>query len=285
MDSRERVLITAADLMHHLGDGDVPAILDVRWRLHQPDGWPAYLEGHIPGAVYVSLDDELSDHAVAGRGRHPLPNGAALQEALRRWGVRDGQPVVVYDDWNRAGSSRAWWVLTAAGLGDVRILDGGLPAWVSAGGLLETGPVMREPGDVTVAHTDLYVGARATLTAEQVADGATATVLDARAPDRFRGDTEPVDPVAGHIPGARNLPSGSLLAADGTFLPESEIAARLVACDPGDSVGVYCGSGVTASVVIAALSAAGVQAALFPGSWSQWSAEPDRPVAIGDERD
>ena len=190
--------------------------------------------------------------------------------------------MVVYDDWNRAGSSRAWWVLTAAGLPDVRILDGGLAAWVSAGGVLEAGPVTPQTGDVTVVHTDLYAGALATLTAGQVADGAAATVLDARAPERFRGDTEPVDPVAGHIPGAHNLPSTSLLADDGRFLPDAEITAMLAACDPGDSVGVYCGSGVTASVVIAALSAAGVQAALFPGSWSQWSAEADRPVATGD---
>lgn len=282
MGSRERVLITAAELMGHLRDENPPAVLDVRWRLDAPDGRPAYLQGHLPGAVYVSLDDDLSDHSVVGRGRHPLPSGAALQGAARRWGIRGGQPVVVYDDWNRAGSSRAWWVLTAAGLPDVRILDGGLTAWVSAGGVLETGPVTPQAGDVTVAHTDLYAGALATLTAGQVADGAVATVLDARAPERFRGDTEPVDPVAGHIPGARNLPSVSLLADDGRFLPDVEITARLAACDPGDSVGVYCGSGVTASVVIAALSAAGAQAALFPGSWSQWSAEADRPVATGD---
>lgn len=279
---RGRVLISAAELTALVRDGDRPVILDVRWRLDAPDGRPAYLQGHLPGAVYVSLDDELSDHSVVGRGRHPLPSGAALQGAARRWGIRGGQPVVVYDDWNRAGSSRAWWVLTAAGLPDVRILDGGLAAWVSAGGVLETGPVTPQAGDVTVAHTDLYAGALATLTAGQVADGAVATVLDARAPERFRGDTEPVDPVAGHIPGARNLPSVSLLADDGRFLPDVEITARLAACDPGDSVGVYCGSGVTASVVIAALSAAGAQAALFPGSWSQWSAEADRPVATGD---
>ena len=282
MGSRERVLITAAELMGRLKGANPPAILDVRWRLDQPDGRPAYLDGHLPGAVYVSLDDDLSDHSRTGRGRHPLPNGAALQAAARRWGVREGQPVVVYDDWNRAGSSRAWWVLTAAGLPDVRILDGGLAAWVSAGGVLQARLVTPLAGDVTVAHTDLYAGALATLTAGQVADGAVATVLDARAPERFRGDTEPVDPVAGHIPGARNLPSTSLLADDGSFLPDAEITARLAACDPGDSVGVYCGSGVTASVVIAALSAAGAQAALFPGSWSQWSAEADRPVATGD---
>ena len=221
----------------------------------------------VPGDFFARLEGAVAFRLFADRGD---PTLTVPEQVAAIWTSPAGVVVMV---------------LTAAGLTDVRILDGGLPAWVSAGGLLETGPVMREPGDVTVAHTDLYVGARATLTAEQVADGATATVLDARAPDRFRGDTEPVDPVAGHIPGARNLPSGSLLAADGTFLPESEIAARLVACDPGDSVGVYCGSGVTASVVIAALSAAGVQAALFPGSWSQWSAEPDRPVARGDERD
>ncbi len=282
MSNRERVLIGAAELARRIQNGDRPAILDVRWRLDAPDGRPAYLQGHIPGAVYVSLDDELCDHSATGRGRHPLPDGSALQAAARGWGLRDGQPVIVYDDWNRAGSSRAWWVLTAAGLVDVRILDGGLTAWISAGGEIETGPVTPRRGDVTVSHTNLYAGARATLDAEQVADAATATLLDARAPERFRGESEPVDPAAGHIPGARNLPSISLLADDGTFAPDAEIRARLAACEPGESVGVYCGSGVTAAVVAAALSAVGVQAALFPGSWSQWSAEPGRPIATGD---
>ena len=287
MSARDGVLITAVELMRRVREGDPPAILDVRWRLDEPDGRPAYLAGHLPGAVYVSLDDDLSDHGVIARGRHPLPRGDDLQAAARRWGLRQGRPVVVYDDWNRAGSSRAWWVLTAAGLSDVRILDGGLPAWTSAGGTLETGPVTPAPGDVTVVHSDLYAGdlyggARATLTADEVAASTVATLLDARAPQRFRGDEEPLDAAAGHIPGARNLPSTSLLAPDGTFLPDSEIAARLAACDPGESVGVYCGSGVTASVVLAALSAIGVSGALFPGSWSQWSGEAGRPVATGD---
>ena len=284
MAGRDEVLITAVDLLRSLRDGARPAILDVRWRLDRPDGRAEYLDGHLPGAVYVSLEDELSDHRVTGRGRHPLPAGPDLQEAARRWGVWDGQPVVVYDDWNRAGSCRAWWVLTAAGLPDVRILDGGLPAWTAAGGELQRGPVSAPPGDVTVSHPDLYAGERATLTAEQVAGSVTDVLLDARSPERFRGETEPVDPKAGHIPGARNLPSTALLADDGTFLSEGQItaAALLAGCDPGRRVGVYCGSGVTASVVLAALSAAGVQGALFPGSWSQWSAEPDRPVATGD---
>lgn len=246
------------------------AILDVRWQLAEPDGREAFERGHLPGAVYVSLEDELSDHSVSGRGRHPLPSGAAVQAAARRWGVRAGVPVVVYDDWNRAGSARAWWVLTAAGIDDVRILDGGLASWR---GDLEPGPSAAEPGDVTVAHDDLYAGGLPTLTAEQAARA--PVLLDARAPERFRGEVEPADPVAGHIPGARNLPSTALLAEDGTFA----LGGLPAVTGP---VGAYCGSGVTAAVLVAALAAAGVDAALFPGSWSQWSSDPALPVATGD---
>lgn len=278
---RNEVLIGAAELLQTLQSGDRPAVLDVRWRLDEPDGRPAYLAGHIPDAVCVSLEDDLSDHTVLGRGRHPLPSGDALQAAARRWGVREGQPVVVYDDWNRAGSARAWWVLTAAGLPDVRILDGGLGAWTAARGALQTGPVEPEPGDVTIGHPDLYCGARETLTAEQVS--AVSALLDARAPERYRGEVEPIDSAAGHIPGARNLPSTTLLDDDGTFRDSAAIAALLAdrGVIAGESLGVYCGSGVTASVVLAALRATGIDAALFPGSWSQWSSEPGRPVATG----
>ncbi len=275
MSPREAVLITPRDLRRRIAAGDCPALLDVRWRLDQPDGRAAYREGHLPGAVYVSLEEDLSDHTRTGLGRHPLPTGAAIEAAARRWGIRQGQPVVVYDDWNRAGSCRAWWVLTAAGLTDVRILDGGLPGWTAAGGELQTGPVRPATGDVVVSHPDLYAGGRATLSAADLDDARVATVLDARAPERFRGEVEPLDPVAGHIPGARNLPSTSLLDADGRFLPEAELAELARGVDP-DSVGVYCGSGVTASVVLAGLSALGVDAALFPGSWSQWSGEGRR---------
>ncbi len=277
---RQRVLITADELMSRLDDGERPAILDVRWRLDQPDGRHNYCDGHIPGAVYVCLDDDLSDHAVTGRGRHPLPSGSDLQAAARRWGIRTGQPVIVYDDWNRAGSARAWWVLTAAGLPDVRILDGGLTAWRAAGGELDTGEVDPTPGDVSVAHPDLANGSRSTLTADDVAAGAVGTLLDARAPERFRGETEPVDPVAGHIPGATNLPSTSLLVDGGAFLDDAALRSRFSGLT--GEVGVYCGSGVTAAVVLAALSSAGIDGALFPGSWSQWSAEPGRPVSRGD---
>jgi thiosulfate/3-mercaptopyruvate sulfurtransferase len=277
--TRFGVLMAADDLMRRIAAGEPLTLLDVRWQLAQPDGYAAYLQEHLPGAVYVSLEDELSDHGFAGRGRHPLPSGPAVQDAARRWGVRDGRPVVVYDDWNRAGSARAWWVLRAAGLPDVRILDGGLAAWKAAGGALESGPVDPEPGTVTVRHDDLYAGAMPTLTADQVNE---LPLLDARAPERFRGEVEPVDPVAGHIPGARNLPSTSLLADDATLLPDADLVALLTDRGVGDApVGVYCGSGVTAAVAIAALTALGRDAALFPGSWSQWSAEPGRPVARG----
>ncbi|KQH76048.1 thiosulfate sulfurtransferase [Mycobacterium gordonae] len=273
MTTRDQVLITAAELARLLQSGEPVTVLDVRWRLDAPDGHPAYLGGHLPGAVYVSLEDDLSDHTVTGRGRHPLPSGDRLQEALRRSGVRAEQLVVVYDDWNRVGSARAWWVLTAAGLENVRILDGGLEAWRSSGGSLETGPVEPRPGNVTVAHDDLYAGAQPTLTADQTADVA---LFDARAPERYRGETEPLDPVAGHIPGAKNLPFGRVLTQDGTLAAEDRLL-------PDGAVGVYCGSGVTAAVVVAAFAAAGRQVALYPGSWSEWCSDPARPVARGAE--
>lgn len=271
---RDDVLITATELAALLAAGEPVTILDVRWQLAEPDGREAYERGHIPGAVYVSLEDELSDHSITGHGRHPLPAGRAVEAAARRWGVRAGRPVVVYDDWNRAGSARAWWVLTAAGIPDVRVLDGGLAAWT---GDLETGAVVPEPGDVTVSHPDLYSGALPTLTAEEAI--AVETLLDARAPERFRGDVEPIDPVAGHIPGARNVPSTGLLADDGTFLTEADLAKVL---GGAANVGAYCGSGVTASVLVVALATLGVDAALYPGSWSEWASDSARPVATGD---
>ena len=267
--TREQVLISATELEQWLEDGDPVTILDVRWQLSEPDGRAPYEKGHIPGSVYVSLEDELSDHTVTGRGRHPLPFGRDLEAAARRWGVCEGRPVVVYDDWNRAGSARAWWVLTAAGIEGVRILDGGLPAWR---GPLESGSTTPQPGDVMVKHDDLYAGALPTLTAEH-AEASEVTLLDARAAERFRGDVEPVDPVAGHIPGARNVPSTSLLDTDGRFVAEVPEFSGVV--------GAYCGSGVTASVVVAALAAAGVDAALYPGSWAEWSLESTRPVERG----
>jgi thiosulfate/3-mercaptopyruvate sulfurtransferase len=175
-------------------------------------------------------------------------------------------------------------VLTAAGLSGVRILDGGLSAWRSAGGSLATGPVTPPPGNAKALHDDLYAGALPTLTAQQVGV-ADLTLLDARTPERFRGDVEPVDRVAGHIPGAKNLPSRDVLAADGTFLAEGELGQLLTnhGIEPDDHVGAYCGSGVTATITLAALATLRYQAALFPGSWSEWSSDPARAVARGSE--
>jgi thiosulfate/3-mercaptopyruvate sulfurtransferase len=260
--ARAQILITAAELARLIETGTPPTILDVRWRLDEPDGRAAYLQAHLPGAVYVSLEEELSDHTITGRGRHPLPSGRRLEAAARRWGIRQDVPVVVYDDWNRVGSSRAWWVLTAAGLADVRILDGGLAAWRSAGRALHAGPVTPQPGNAAVAHSDLYAGGLPTFTAQQ-AGSADVTLFDARAPERFRGDTEPVDPVAGHIPNAQNLPSTAVLATDKTFLTDNALVQQFSAhgVEPGRPVGVYCGSGVSATVTVAALAAVGYQAA------------------------
>lgn len=253
----------------------------MRWKLGEPDGHATYENGHIPGAVYVSLEDELTDHTVTGRGRHPLPSGHSVQEAARRWGIRAGVPVVVYDDWIRAGSARAWWVLTAAGISDVRILDGGLQAWVAVDGALETATITPEAGDVSVRHLDLYAGARPALTADEAA--VVETLVDARAPERFRGDSEPVDSIGGHIPGATNLPSTAVLTGSGAFLRAGDLTKLFGDSGIGEAgkTGVYCGSGVTAAIVLAALASTGVNAVLFPGSWSEWSSDPSRPVARG----
>lgn len=273
------VFITADELAALIGAGSPVTVLDVRWTLMQPDGRADHESGHLPGAVYVSLDDDLTDHQAVGAGRHPLPSGPQLQSAARRWGVRQDVPVVVYDNWNMAGSARAWWVLRAAGISDVRILDGGLAAWTAAGHELQRGPVVSAPGDVVVTHHDLYDGQMPTLTADQAA--AHPLLLDARAPERFSGEVEPMDPVAGHIPGAANLPSTAVLGADGRVLSDADLAALGWSFGGTEQVGVYCGSGITAAVLVAALTAAGVDAALFPGSWSQWAGE-GREVQTGD---
>lgn len=285
-------LLTATALRDLLATNVPVSLLDVRWTLSHPDGRDAFATGHIPGAQYIDLETQLSDHSRTGLGRHPLPTGPALQESLRGLGVNDRDTVVVYDDAQAAGSSRAWWTLTAAGLEDVRILDGGWSAWQSDGGEIETGlgrtPV---PGDVTVTVEDLYDGARRVLTRDQAAHtGKLDTLLDARAPERYRGETEPIDPVAGHIPGAANLPSTSVLDEDGRFRPADELREVFagLGVEPGDDdpvSGAYCGSGVSAAVLVAAADSVGINLALFPGAWSQWAQDlvdnPGRTTGLG----
>ena len=272
------MLITPAELADALAGGAPPRVLDVRWRLDRPDGRPDYEAGHIPGAVYVSLDDDLAAHGEPTDGRHPLPAVADLQAAARRWGLDDGEEVVVYDDWSSFSAARAWWVLTDAGVARVRILDGGLSAWRAAGLPLETGDVQAARGDISLAPGHLPQ-----LTADEAAElaASTGTLLDVRAPERYRGDVEPIDPRAGHVPGAVNAPTGGNLDTDGRFLTPAALRARFEALGVGGAVGAYCGSGVTASHTVFALRLAGIDAALYPGSWSQWSNLPDRPVATG----
>lgn len=271
------VLITAADLAAELASDRPPVVLDVRWRLGGPPGHEDYLRGHVPGAVYVDLDTELAAPAVPTDGRHPLPALSDLQASVRRWGIDDGDRVVVYDGEGNLSSARAWWLLRWAGVDDVRLLDGALPAWKAARLPLATDDVRPESGSATLTS-----GALPTLTAEEASVFA-GTLLDARARERFRGETEPVDPKAGHIPGAVSAPAADNLAEDGTFRSPAELRERFAALLSGQdaTVAVYCGSGVTAAHEVAALAVAGIEAALYPGSWSQWS-NLDLPVAVGD---
>lgn len=282
---RERVLVTVEELARELAFARRPAVLDVRWSLARPDGRADYRAGHVPGAVFVDLETELAAPPSPAEGRHPLPDPARLQAAARRWGLRRGDRVVVYDDVGGTSAARAWWLLRWAGLHDVRILDGALAAWRRSGGAVETGDVEPLPGDVVLP---LAAGTAGPGMATTDADGAAAwpgrgVLLDARAAERYRGEVEPVDPRAGHVPGARSAPTTANLRPDGIFLPEEELRRRFsaVGVSEGAPVAVYCGSGVTASHEIAALAAAGVDAALYPGSWSQWSADPLRPAATG----
>jgi len=271
------VLISAAELAAELEGPRPPRLLDVRWALAKPDGRDEHATGHLPGAVYVDLDTELAAIGDPVAGRHPLPTRAALEAAARRWGLHDGDAVVVYDGGPSFGAARAWWLLRHAGV-DARMLDGGLPAWTAAGGALESGPVSPAPGSISLDWGRMPV---------VDADGAAAwpesgTLLDARAGERFRGEVEPMDPVAGHIPGAVNAPTTANSTPDGAFHPAAELAARFGGLVRDDApVAVYCGSGVTAAHQIAALEIAGIPAALYPGSWSAW-AHQGRPVAVGE---
>ncbi|QEO15054.1 sulfurtransferase [Agromyces intestinalis] len=277
---RSALLVDPRDLAALLSGPNPPLVLDVRWRLDRPDGRPEYLAGHLPGAVYVDLDHELASHGAPVDGRHPLPTVEVLQHAARRWGLRRGRPVVAYDDAAQMPASRARWLLRYAGVSDVRLLDGGYRGWVAAGLPVETGePVAPEPGDI-----ELEYGALPVLSiGEAAALPSGGTLLDARAPERYRGEVEPMDPRAGHIPGARNAPAASVLDADGRFLDADELRARFEALGVQDDapVGAYCGSGVSAATTGLALELAGYEPALYPGSWSQWSNHPDRPVATG----
>ena len=278
-------LISAKELSALLGGEPRPTVLDVRWALGDPHGRKHFAARRIPGSVYADLDTELAAEPTPQGGRHPLPDLEALQTAARRWGARREAGVIVLDDNGGLSAARAWWLLRWAGVSDVRVLDGGLGAWEAAGLPVddESAPLF-EPAEGDVV---LRPGRLPTLDADEAADLArTDLLLDARAGERYRGEVEPIDPRAGHIPGAISAPTSENLTSEGVFRSAGELRERftdLGAKDVG-AVGVYCGSGVTAAHQILALNIAGIDAALYPGSWSQWSSDPERPVATGAER-
>ena len=251
-------------------------VLDVRYRMGGPPGVAEYARGHIPGASYVDLDTALAG-APGPAGRHPLPDPGVFQQAMRAAGVRNGLPVVVYDDWAGRAAARCWWQLRWAGHGDVRVLDGGWGAWVAAGQEQSDAQTSAEEGDFTARPGLLPVLAPADVPglAER------GVLVDARNPERFRGEVEPVDPVAGHIPGAVNVPTRANLTEDGRFRSPEELR-EVYSMAEGREVAAYCGSGVTAAHDVLAMAVAGIDAVLYPGSWSEWVADPTRPVATGE---
>ncbi|MFF2329096.1 MULTISPECIES: sulfurtransferase [unclassified Streptomyces] len=270
-------IITASECASESAGPRPPVLLDVRWQLGGPNGRPGYEAGHIPGAVFVDLDAELAGPAGRG-GRHPLPDPEEFGAVMRRAGVSRDTPVVVYDGGLGWAAARAWWLLRWAGHEDVRVLDGGLAAWK---GELQTRTPTPAEGDFRPMPAALPL---------LDADGAAAMarsglLLDARAAERYRGDVEPIDRVGGHIPGAVSAPTSENVREDGRFLPAESLAARFEAlgADRAPDVGVYCGSGVSAAHEVLALAVAGIPAALYAGSWSEWSGDESRPVAKGPE--
>ncbi|MET1076026.1 MAG: sulfurtransferase [Umezawaea sp.] len=278
-------LISTEALAAALSGDRPPVVLDVRWRLGGPPGRQDYEVAHIPGAEYVDLDEELSS-PPGPDGRHPLPEPAALERVLRAAGVRAGHPVVAYDGGDGSVAARVWWLLRWAGHDEVAVLDGGYAAWTAEARDVTAETPPADPGDIEVRP-----GAMPVVDADGAATLArTGVLLDARAGARYRGETEPVDPRAGHIPGALNAPSSEHAGPDGRWLTADQLATRFrtLGATAGTPIGAYCGSGVTASSIVLALEVAGLTdkttpATLYAGSWSNWSADPDRPAATGPE--
>ncbi|SDZ07469.1 thiosulfate/3-mercaptopyruvate sulfurtransferase [Amycolatopsis xylanica] len=274
------ITTTALSVMLDGPEDGRPVLLDVRWRLGGPPGIEAYQAGHLPRAVYVDLDTALASEPGEG-GRHPLPEPAQLQAHLRAAGVHEGHPVVVYDDADGSIAARAWWLLRWAGHTEVAVLDGGFAAWQAEGKPVTTEVPVPVPGDIEVRPGQMPV-----LDADEAAELARKGVLlDARARPRYAGEVEPIDPAAGHIPGALNAPFSAHAAEDGRWRTAEELKAHFAELDVTEAgnVGAYCGSGVTASSVVLALEVAGHPGtALYTGSWSHWSRDPSRPVATGD---
>jgi thiosulfate/3-mercaptopyruvate sulfurtransferase len=260
-----------------------PVVLDVRYRMGTSAGLPEFEEGHLPGASYIAMDTQLATIRADGAGgRHPMPTAEIFSAAMRSAGVAMSRPVVAYDDWASLPASRVWWMLRHLGFLDVRVLDGGIAAWGAAGQPTESGPVTPAAGDFTASS--MGVG-RVLDATDAMRYAAGRLLLDARPADRFRGENETIDAVAGHIPGAVSSPALASVDRHGRFRPAEELARRFheVGAEDGKIVGTYCGSGVQATHLALALSIAGItdRADVYIGSWSDWITSPDRPVALG----
>lgn len=277
-------LISVAQLIHlqraaeHDTGPDV-RLLDVRWRLDRPEGRPEYVRAHLPGAVYVDLEQELAHRGEPKDGRHPLPAADDLQRAARGWGLNDRDIVVAYDDNRSVPAARLWWLLRRAGV-DVRVLDGGIRAWAAEGLPLEHGDVLPASGGVVLIDD----GSLNVLTIAEVDEFVERGVLlDVRTPEQYSGAHVGTDPLGGHVPGAVNLPAMAAVASDGR-LQHPDVLRRIFATAGvrGETeVAVYCSSGVAAMHSVLALAHAGIRASVYPGSWSQWSNTRGQPVAVG----
>jgi thiosulfate/3-mercaptopyruvate sulfurtransferase len=262
-------LISVEELRERL---DEVTLLDVRWKLGGPPGADEFAAGHLPGAVFVDLESDLADPPGPG-GRHPLPSPGRFEEAMVRAGVSASRPVVVYDDASGQAAARCWWLLRYHGHPDVRLLDGGLAAWRAAGGP-ETIEVPRPPlGDFSGGPGEMPTASAAEVPEVDV-------LVDVRVPERYRGEREPIDPIAGRILGAVNVPVAQTLDNHGHLRDPHELRAvfERVGVTEDKSVAVYCGSGVNACHTVLAMELAGIRAALYPGSFSGWITDPDRPV-------
>lgn len=271
-----------------------PVLLDVRYRMSGPTGRPEFERARIPAASYVDLNTDLATIRPDGvGGRHPMPTAGTFTTAMRSAGVTMSRPVVAYDDWASLPASRLWWMLRHFGFLDVRVLDGGIAAWIAAGQPTASGPCRPEPGDFSPARQGVGRLLHAT---DALTYAGRRLLLDARTADRFRGENESLDPVAGHIPGAISAPALATVDSHGRFLPADELAVHLLppatgkaagppgagTSDEAGPLGAYCGSGVQATHLALALSVAGIcqDADVYIGSWSDWITDPERPVEL-----
>lgn len=280
MTSSEGVLISPAELAELLAAALPSVVADVRWTVGGPPGKPEFEAGHIPGAVWVDLETQLARPPGVG-GRHPLPMVGVFERAMREIGVRQDSLVIAYDAATSQAASRLWWLLTDAGHRDVRVLDGGLAAWRAAGLPTVSGQAKPPQRGNFVAHPGQRPQLDAAEISAQLGMRDAPTLVDVRAAERYSAEHEPIDPVAGHIPGAINLPAMANLRADGRLLPPEQIAKLFAEAGGGEGAVLYCGSGITAAHSLLALESAGLTAAIYPGSWSDWIDDPSRPVATG----